>query len=473
MIADLKPYPKMKDTGIPWLEEVPEHWEVRRAKTLFRAVDVRSESGAEELLTVSSNLGVVPRRSANVTMFKAESYAGHKLCWPGDLVINSLWAWSRGLGVSKHHGIVSTAYGVYRARDVAVLDPGFVHGLVRSTPFHWELRVRSKGVWTSRLQLTDESFFGAPFPLPPLPEQDAIVRFLDYMDRRIRRYIRAKQRLIKLLEEQKQAIIHQAVTGQIDVRTCLRQGSGRQAGKPYPAYKPSGAEWLGEVPEHWEVSRVKAEFTCLNSRRLPLNGSERGAMTSRLYDYYGASGVIDKVDGYIFDDELLLVAEDGANLVLRNLPLAIIARGRFWVNNHAHILKPRRGNLAYLAAVMETLNYRPWITGAAQPKLTKDRLLGIAIAVPPRAEQDEIIAAVNDATAALRVTIDRAHREIELLNEYRTRLIADVVTGKLDVREAAAALPDEPEETEFVDELLSGIDQEEEQDLQDEEDADG
>jgi type I restriction enzyme S subunit len=133
-------------------------------------------------------------------------------------------------------------------------------------------------------------------------------------------------------------------------------------------------------------------------------------------------------------------------LVLRNLPLAIIARGKFWVNNHAHILKPKRGNLEYLAAVMERINYQPWISGAAQPKLTQDRLLSIAIVVAPREEQDRIVAAVYRDTEALGMTIDRAQREIALLHEYRTRLIADVVTGKLDVREAAARLPDEGDE---------------------------
>ena len=175
-------------------------------------------------------------------------------------------------------------------------------------------------------------------------------------------------------------------------------------------------------------------------------------MGMRRYDYYGASGVIDKVENYLFDDELLLIAEDGANLVLRNLPLAIIARGKFWVNNHAHILKPRRGNLEYLAVVMEGLNYTPWISGAAQPKLTQDRLMSISIAVPPRLEQDEIIARAKAQTSGLTAAIVRARRQIELVQEYRTRLIADVVTGKLDVREAAARLPEgagvlEPHET--------------------------
>ena len=214
---------------------------------MFRCIDVRSKTGEEELLTVSSERGVVPRSSATVTMFQAESYVGYKLCWPGDLVINSLWAWGRGLGVSRYHGIVSSAYGVYRLRPPYSEYSHYIHRLVRSTPFNFELRVRSKGIWISRLQLTDEAFLDALLPLPPLPEQAAIVRFLDHADRRIQRYIRAKQKLIALLEEQKQAIIHQAVTGQIDVRT----------GQPYPSYKDSGVEWLDDVPEHWETRRLR------------------------------------------------------------------------------------------------------------------------------------------------------------------------------------------------------------------------
>ena len=119
MIADLKPYPEYKESGLPWLGQVPRHWEVKRAKSIFQCVDQRSKGGKEELPTVSSLRGVVPRRTANVTMFKAKSYLGYKLCWPGDLVINSLWAWGGGLGVSRHHGIISSAYGVYRIRHDA------------------------------------------------------------------------------------------------------------------------------------------------------------------------------------------------------------------------------------------------------------------------------------------------------------------------------------------------------------------
>ena len=119
------------------------------------------------------------------------------------------------------------------------------------------------------------------------------------------------------------------------------------------------------------------------------------------------------------------------------------ARVRFWVNNHAHILKPRRGNIEFLAWMMEGLSYLPWISGAAQPKLTQDRLMGIAIAVPPRDEQDEVMASLKDETVQLTDAGTHARQQIALIREYRTRLIADIVTGKLDVRAAATALPDD------------------------------
>ena len=433
MFVDLKSYPAYKPSGVEWLGEVPAHWEVRRLKYLLRERDTRSIDGGEQLLRVSQYTGVTQRKPTNAgdePDTRAESLVGYKCVEPNDLVVNIMLAWNGSMGISHFRGIASPAYCVYSFRIDA--DPWYFHYLLRSPTYKARIKAVSTGVIESRLRLYTDGLYRLEALRPPLSEQTAIVRFLDHADRRIQRYIRAKQKLIALLEEQKQAVIHQTVTGQIDVRT----------GKPYPAYKPSGVEWMGDIPKHWQVSRVKDEFHCLNRHRLPLSGTDRGRMTLRRYDYYGASGVIDKVDEYLFDDELRLIAEDGANLVLRNLPLAIIARGRFWVNNHAHILKPKRGHLEYLAGVMEGLSYLPWISGAAQPKLTQDRLMSIAIAVAPRDEQDSIVSVVADATGPLRVAIGCTQREIDFLREYRTRLIADVVTGKLDVREAAAALPE-------------------------------
>ena len=449
MIDGLRPYPAMKEFGVPWLGRVPEHWKIRRAKYSFREVDERSKTGDEELLSVSHKTGVTPRSQKNVTMFMAESYEGHKLCRPGDIVVNTMWAWMAAIGVSRYLGIVSSSYGVYRPRSSSEFEPRYLDYLLRMEVYRAEYVRSSRGITSSRLRLYPPDFVNVSFLQPPLEEQRLIVRFLDFHGSAIARAVQMKRKLIALLNEQKRIIAHRAVTRGILSNLQL---------------KPSAINWLGDVPANWTISRVKTEFYCLNRRRIPLSSVERGAMTSRRYDYYGASGIIDRVDDYLFDDELLLIGEDGANLVLRNLPLAIIARGKFWVNNHAHILKPRRGDIRYLAALLEGINYLPWISGAAQPKLTQDRLMGIAIAVPAPDEQRAIADYMDSKTEYLRKIIGSTRAEIALLHEYRIRLIADGVTGKLDVRAAAAALPDTVEDAEAVDMSEEIVSEEEESD---------
>ena len=453
MIDGLKPYPKMKDSGVPWLGEVPEHWDVKRAKAIFRCVDVRSTTGEEELLTVSSDRGVVPRSSATVTMFKAESYVGYKLCWPGDLVINSLWAWGRGLGVSSHHGIVSSAYGVYRLRPRYADYARYIHELVRSTPFSWELQVRSKGIWISRLQLTDEAFLGAPLLLPPVQEQTAIVRFLDHADRRIRRYIRARQKLIKLLEEYKQAIIHRAVTRGLDPNVRL---------------KPSGVEWLGEVPEHWEVVALKRVL-----RRL-VDCEHKTAPAVEQSDYRVVrttavrNGQLRWSGTYCTSPEAFknwtqrALPEPGDVIFTREAPAGeaclVPDSAMLCLGQRTVLMKLRREeyDAQFLVHMIYSGPPRLRIQLASQGStvghFNMDDIGWMKVLVPPLTEQQSIVAAIARDTASLTEAAERAEREIHLLREYRTRLIADVVTGKLDVREAAARLPQEAEDIEALDE---------------------
>ena len=459
MIADLKPYPVMKDSGVEWLGDVPAHWTVKRGKVLFRCVDVRSSTGEEELLTVSSERGVIPRSSATVTMFKAESYVGYKLCWPCDLVINSLWAWARGLGVSRHHGIISSAYGVYRLRPPFTEYHAYFHELVRSTPFNWELQVRSKGIWISRLQLTDEAFLGAPFPLPPSQEQAAIVRYLDHVARQIQSYILAKQKLIALLEEQRQAVIHQAVTGQIDVRT----------GRPYLAYKDSGVEWLGDVPEHWEVRRARYIFREVDLRSQ--DGSEQ---------HLSMSQSLGLVPSHLVENRTL-VSESYAggklcrpgDLVLNRLKahLGVFARARQpgVISADYTVLRPNgEAKTEYFEQVLRSPSCRRELRIRAKGivegfwRLYTDDLYDIRLPLPPEDEQRLIIRWIESVSTRKKRRAASASREIELLREYRTRLIADVVTGKLDVREAVSRLPDEFEELEALNETGALHDSEEE-----------
>jgi len=224
-----------------WLPPVPEHWNEQRAKTFFREVDERSRTGQEELLSVSHLTGVTPRSHKNVTMFKAASYVGSKLCCPGDIVVNTLWAWMAALGASKYAGIVSPAYGVYRPHKADSFNPAYLDYLLRTRAYVTEYIGRSTGIRASRLRLYPNQFLDIPLIQPPLTEQDQIVAYLRAQDAHIARFIKAKRELIGLLTEQKLRIIDQVVTRGLDSSVEL---------------KPSGVEWLGDVPMHWNVCRA-------------------------------------------------------------------------------------------------------------------------------------------------------------------------------------------------------------------------
>jgi type I restriction enzyme S subunit len=431
MTAKLLPYPEYRESGLPWLVRVPAHWEIRRAKYLFRCIDTRTTTGSEELLTVSAERGVVPRSSIKVTMFKAESYVGHKLCWPDDLVINSLWAWGRGLGVSKHHGVISSAYGVYRLRSGFEFYSGFIHHLVRSAAFHWELRVRSKGVWLSRLQLTDDSFLAAPIPLPPRDEAEKIVQFIIVLDHRVNRFIRNRRRLIEVLNEQKQAIINRAVTRGLD---------------PTVPLKPSGIDWLGEIPVHWDARPAKYSLAEVDERSA--TGTEELLSVSHI------TGVTPRSQKQI---TMFMAASYVGHKVCQPNDLVIntmwawmgalgVAMQVGIVSSSYAVYRPRSPNTIdprFLDNLLRIAAYRgEYLCRSTGIRLSRMRLypeqfLKIPLCLPPLREQGKIMEQVKGSTGSLDRGIDRASTEIALIREYRTRLIADVVTGKLDVRHLA------------------------------------
>lgn len=199
MIGDLGPYRAYIDSGQAWLGSIPSHWCHRRAKFLFREVDERSKTGNEEMLSVSHLTGVTPRSEKIVTMFMAESNVGHKVCHPDDLVVNTLWAWMGALGVTRYEGIVSPAYGVYRPLQGSGLSPTYANYLLRTPLYAAEYQRRSTGVNSSRLRLYPEHMLSVPVLVPPEEDQTAIVRFLNWANRRLERAIRAKRKVIAFL----------------------------------------------------------------------------------------------------------------------------------------------------------------------------------------------------------------------------------------------------------------------------------
>ena len=440
MIADLKPHPAMKDSGVEWLDMIPEHWEIRRMKTLLRE---RSEKGFPDkpLLAATQTKGVVRKEQyENRTVLALKDLHLLKLVRVGDFVI-SLRSFQGGIEYAREQGIISPAYTILYPveRD----NHAYLTHVFKSEPYIENLSLFVTGIRQGQ-NIDYEKLSRSPFPYPPFCEQAAIVRFLDHADRRIRRYIRAKQKLITLLEEQKQAIINQAVTGQVDVRT----------GQPYPAYKPSGVEWLGDVPEHWEVRRLKTLCSMKSGEGITAMSIE----PTGEYPVYGGNGLRGYTSNYTHDGNFVLIGRQGA--LCGNVH---VARGRFWASEHAVVAALDRGHaLEWFRAVLGVMNLNQYSIAAAQPGLAVERVLNLWLPVLDPQEQAVIAAHIEKQTAGSNVSIAFARREIDLLREYRTRLIADVVTGKLDVRESAAQLPDEVEELEPLDEAEVLINGEEE-----------
>jgi len=203
----------MKPSGLEWLGEIPTHWQIERAKNLFTVRDERSDDGSEELLTVSHITGVTSRSEKDVYMFEADDKAGYKRCLPGDLAINTLWAWMGAMGISPLGGIVSPDYHVYTSKGQ--LLPQYIDLLCRSRPFVAEVNRWSKGVWSSRLRLYPENFFEMRLPIPPHDEQRAIVKAIQADQRKANSLREALQQSITLAKERRAALITAAVTGKI------------------------------------------------------------------------------------------------------------------------------------------------------------------------------------------------------------------------------------------------------------------
>lgn len=423
----MKQYSSYKNSSEKSLNKIPEHWSFKRAKSVFKIIDIRSSDGSEELLSVSEKQGVALRKNTNVTMFQAANYAGYKLCWPQDLVINSLWAWMNGLGFSEYHGIVSTAYSVFRIWNRDAFDYKYGNYLLRSKIYNWEFRVRSKGIWRSRYQLSDDSFLSMPLLLPPLPEQQQIAQYLDWKTTKINKYIQAKKKLIALLKEQKKNIINEAVTKGIN---------------PDVKMKDSGIEWIGEVPTSWKILKLRCILKPISMRNRP---------ELPLLSVTRENGVIlrninckEENHNFIPDDLSYYKVVKKGQFAMNKMKAW---QGSYGVSDYEGIVSPAYYifNLTdvetlFFHTAIRSNYYIPFFKWASdgvrigQWDLNQNRMKEIPFFIPPISEQKEITNHIKIKTKSIDETIKRTEQEISLMMEFSSRLISDVVSGKVDIR---------------------------------------
>ena len=434
------PYPVYKPSSVSWIGDVPGHWEMPRLKGY---------------VTNAIDLGRAPiDGKLNLALEHVESWtgrfseAGNGVSFSGqmkrfhaeDVLFGKLRPYLAKVACPKRNGVCVGEFLVLRPHD-ALLSPRYLEQLLRSKP---AIDTIDSSTFGAKMPRADWQFIGdLLFPLPPLAEQAAIVRYLDYVDRRIRRYVSAKRKLIALLEEEKQAIINQAVTRGLDPNVRL---------------KPSGVDWLGDVPAHWETMRTRFLFKEIDTRST--SGSET---------HLSMSQTLGLVPSHLVEQSLISDSYVGGklcregDLVLNRLKAHL---GVFALAKQTGVISPdysvfrKRGSvkMEYFLKVLRLPALRTELRVRAKGivegfwRLYTEDFFDIRLPVPSSAEQQAIIERLDKATAAIDAAITHARRQIDLVQEYRTRLIADVVTGKLDVREAAAQLPDEADDQDPIEE---------------------
>jgi len=471
MIHDLKAYPAYKDSGVPWLGRVPEHWTTKPLKRWVRInAAVLPETTLPQCEFRYLDIGAVETgfltRRPCMLRFEGSPSRARRIVRKGDTIVSTVRTYLKAVYFVADDAedlICSTGFAVLTPQ-LATL-PKFVSYLVQSSPFTDRVTADSVGIAYPAIAESRLGSFNVV--VPPLPEQGAIVRFLNHYDRKIRRYIRGKQKSAKLLDEERLAIIHRAVTRGLDPNVRL---------------KHSGVGWLGDVPEHWQIAQVRSVAQVVRG------GTPRPA-GSPVYFHGDAEpwitvGELTKDrDMYLCSTATrltavgversrtvlpgtLLLTNSGATL---GVPKITMIRGCINDGVAAFLRVHPEVNKEYLYFfwTTQTPHLRAWVDLGAQPNLNTQIIGGWPVPMPPPLEQQAIADWVGSHAHGVTRSVDAVQREIGLLREHRTRLIADVVTGKLDVREAAARLPEEAEGPEPLDEdeALSVADEEPADDL--------
>jgi type I restriction enzyme, S subunit len=456
MIDGLKPYPKTRDSGVAWLGEVPGHWQQLPALAVYRPREVKNTGLVEKTVLSLSYGKIVVKPPEKLRGLVPESFETYQIVDPGNIIVRTTDLQndqaSLRVGHVGHRGIITSAYMCLETRPLVSNMFGY-HYLNA-----YDLLKIIYGFGSGLRQNLDFSDIKRmPVLVPPRDEQTAIVRFLDHADRRIQQYVRAKQKLIKLLEEQKQVIIHRAVTRGL---------------APNVGLKPSGVEWLGDVPEHWEVWQI-GHFARVGNGSTPSRG-KNAYWTDGTYPWLNSSsvnaGAVATSDQFVTDAALrechlprvpagsILVAITGQG---KTRGKAAVLSIEATINQHIAFITLRKpGQIVtpeylqkFLVAAYAELRRLSDDSGSTKGALTCEDLRHFRVALPPIPAQREILESIDNGAAEFERALRVAQSEISLLREFRTRLIADVVTGKLDVREAAARLPDESDRPEPLDDV--------------------
>ena len=421
----MKTYARYKDSGISWIGEIPEHWEISRIRHLFVESDEKTSDAAETLLSLSQYTGVsLKSESPKLGMFEAETTEGYKIVHKGQFVMNIMLAWNGSYAVSNLDGVISPAYCVFDF--VKDCEKWYFHYLLRLKVYSGAFKTLSKGIIDSRLRLYPNKFYTFPVIIPPIEEQKAIAVYLDNKTEQINHLVAAKQKQIELLKEYKQSLIANAVTKGINPKVKL---------------KDSGISWIGNVPEHWECSTLRKHLRFV---------SDKGHPDEQLLSVTREQGVIIRNTESKEENHNVIPTDLSDYKLVKKGQFAINKmkswQGSYAVSSYTGIVSPAYyvcdldfENKEFFSIAIRSKAYVPFFTMYSkgirvdQWDLSPIGLKTIPFFIPPKEEQDTIVSFLKKKIESIDSQISSIEKQIANLNEYKQSLISDVVTGKVKV----------------------------------------
>ncbi len=403
----MRRYESYKDSGVEWLGEVPHCWDVKKVKNIFHLiVEPAAKNNQCELLSVYTDIGVKPRAELEERGNKASTTDGYWIVKKGDIVVNKLLAWMGAIGLSEYDGVTSPAYDILRPHQQ--INGKFFHYLFRTPLCLSEFKKNSRGIMDMRLRLYFEELGNIYIPFPSYPEQQKIAQFLDDKTAKIDQAVDLAEKQIALLKEHKQILIQNAVTRGLN---------------PDVPLKDSGVEWIGKVQEHWEVKKIKA-FAKIN------NGLDyKAVIAEEGYPVYGSGGQFAYANTYLYDGEAVLLGRKGTI----DKPLYI--NDKFWTVDTMFysVCNNKVSTKFFYYCCCSIIPFQYYSTSTALPSMTQSDILNHKVTFPSLKEQYQIADYLDKQTAKIDQAIALKTAHIEKLKEYKSVLINDVVTGKVQV----------------------------------------
>lgn len=402
-------YDKYKDSGIAWIGEIPEHWEVCSIKQIMKNKSIKGFPN-ETVLSLYRDLGVIPKDSRednhNVT---SEDTSNYKFVEEGDFVINKMKAWQGSMAISDYKGIVSPAYYVCKVINSKV-DKKYIHYLLRNESYKVEYMRLSTGMRIGQWDLNINDFLQINTIIPSVLEQQSIATYLDQKCGEIDELITLQEEMITKLQSYKQSVITEAVTKGLDKNVPL---------------KDSGIEWIGEIPEHWNVVKIKYLAKIKSGDSI----SSNEIIQEGIYEVYGGNGLM----GYCNEKNV-----DGFNIIIGRVGalcgnVRLISESKY-ITDNALILNCFNNSLyPYMYIMLKAANLNNLNTSNAQPLITGSKVLNVSLPIPPLHEQQMIATYLDQRCSEIDELISIKQQKIEKLKEYKKSLIFECVTGKRKV----------------------------------------